>query len=77
MNFIKNTIVIILLSGFLLSKPIIIKLATLAPEGTEYYNLLLEMGQRWQEEMKVGQMTNQADLYRHSKANLETMEKDN
>tara|TARA_B100000902_G_scaffold42256_1_gene50011 strand:- start:14000 stop:14977 length:978 start_codon:yes stop_codon:yes gene_type:complete len=50
MNFIKNTIVIILLSGFLLSKPIIIKLATLAPEGTEYYNLLLEMGQRWQEE---------------------------
>ena len=33
--------------------------------------------QRWQEEMKVGQMTNQADLYRHSKANLETMEKDN
>lgn len=33
--------------------------------------------QRWQEEMKVGQMTNQADLYRHSKANLETMERDN
>ncbi len=32
---------------------------------------------RWEEEMKVGQMTNQADLYRHSKANLETMEKDN
>jgi len=29
---------------------------------------------RWKEEMKVGQMTNQADLYRHSKANLETME---
>ena len=32
---------------------------------------------RWEEEMKVGQMTNQADLFRHSKANLETMEKDN
>ena len=32
---------------------------------------------RWEEEMKVGQMTNQADLYRHSKANLETMERDN
>ena len=31
---------------------------------------------RWKEEMKVGQMTNQADLYRHSKANLETMEKE-
>ena len=26
--------------------------------------------------MKVGQMTNQADLYRHSKANLETMSKE-
>ena len=31
---------------------------------------------RWKEEMKVGQMTNQADLYRHSKANLETLQKD-
>ena len=29
---------------------------------------------RWQEEMNVGRLTNQADLYRHSKANLETME---
>ena len=50
MNLIKNIFLIILLSGSLLSKPIIIKLATVAPEGTEYYNLLLEMGQRWQEE---------------------------
>jgi TRAP-type C4-dicarboxylate transport system substrate-binding protein len=50
MNFLKNIIVIVLLSGALVSKPIIIKLATVAPEGTEYYNLLLEMGQRWQEE---------------------------
>ena len=50
MNFVKNILIIIVLSGTLLSKPIIIKLATLAPEGTEYYNLLLEMGQRWQEE---------------------------
>ncbi len=31
---------------------------------------------RWLEEMKVGQMTNQADLFRHSKANLETMRKE-
>ena len=31
---------------------------------------------RWEEEMKVGQLTNQADLYRHSKANLETLQKD-
>ena len=41
---------LIICSGTLISKPIVIKLATLAPEGTEYYNLLLEMGQRWQEE---------------------------
>lgn len=32
---------------------------------------------RWMEEMKIGQMTNQPDLFRHSKANLETMEKEN
>jgi len=31
---------------------------------------------RWEKEMKIGQLTNQADLYRHSKANLETMQKD-
>ena len=49
-NFIKTIFLLIICSGILISKPIIIKLATLAPEGTEYYNLLLEMGQRWQEE---------------------------
>tara|TARA_B100000809_G_scaffold44000_1_gene38307 strand:- start:5432 stop:6412 length:981 start_codon:yes stop_codon:yes gene_type:complete len=49
-NFIKTIFLLIICSGMLISKPIIIKLATLAPEGTEYYNLLLEMGQRWQEE---------------------------
>ena len=32
---------------------------------------------RWEREMKIGQMTNQPDLFRHSKANLETMEKEN
>ena len=31
---------------------------------------------RWEEEMKVGQMTNQADLFRHAKANLETIKKE-
>jgi len=31
---------------------------------------------RWEKEMNVGQLTNQADLYRHSKANLETMKKE-
>ena len=31
---------------------------------------------RWEEEMKVGQMSNQADLFRHAKANLDTMKKE-
>ena len=31
---------------------------------------------RWEKEMQVGAQTNQADLYRHSKANLETLQKD-
>ena len=49
-KIINSIFLLIICSGTLLSKPIVIKLATLAPEGTEYYNLLLEMGQRWQEE---------------------------
>ena len=32
--------------------------------------------QRWEKEMNIGAQTNQADLYRHSKANLETLQKD-
>ena len=31
---------------------------------------------RWEQEMNIGAQTNQADLYRHSKANLETLQKD-
>jgi len=40
----------LIFTSFVFSRPIIIKLATVAPEGTEYYNLLFEMGQRWQQE---------------------------
>jgi len=50
MYYFKKTIILLLLISISFSKPIIIKLATVAPEGTEYYNLLLEMGQRWQQE---------------------------
>jgi len=32
--------------------------------------------QRWEKEMNIGAQTNQSDLYRHSKANLETLQKD-
>jgi len=49
MRFIKYFVFALIIS-FLNAKPIVIKLATLAPEGTPYYNLLLEMGQRWEKE---------------------------
>ena len=38
---------IFLLTQSLFAKKIIIKMATLAPEGTEWYGLLVEMGQEW------------------------------
>jgi len=50
MHYFKNTLTFLLLVSTIFSRPIIIKLATVAPEGTEYYNLLFEMGQRWQQE---------------------------
>ena len=50
MKTLKYLISLTLLISFIFSRPIIIKLATVAPEGTEYYNLLFEMGQRWQQE---------------------------
>ena len=45
-----NILILLLLTNTIFARPIIIKLATVAPEGTEYYNLLFEMGQRWQQE---------------------------
>jgi len=50
MHYFKKTLILLLLVSTIFSRPIIIKLATVAPEGTEYYNLLFEMGQRWQQE---------------------------
>lgn len=50
MHYFKKTLIFLLLVSTIFSRPIIIKLATVAPEGTEYYNLLFEMGQRWQQE---------------------------
>ena len=50
MNKILNILIFLLLTNTIFARPIIIKLATVAPEGTEYYNLLFEMGQRWQQE---------------------------
>ena len=50
MKTFKSFLLLLIFTSFVFSRPIIIKLATVAPEGTEYYNLLFEMGQRWQQE---------------------------
>ena len=50
MKKILNILILLFLTNTIFARPIIIKLATVAPEGTEYYNLLFEMGQRWQQE---------------------------
>ena len=38
-----------LISQVIWAKKIIVKMATLAPEGTEWHGLLVELGQQWQE----------------------------
>ena len=50
MKTFKSFLLLLIFTSSVFSRPIIIKLATVAPEGTEYYNLLFEMGQRWQQE---------------------------
>ncbi|MFQ6611997.1 MAG: TRAP transporter substrate-binding protein DctP [Fidelibacterota bacterium] len=48
----KRLIQLILISGlisYLAAKPILIKMATLAPEGTDWHGFLVEMGQRWKQ----------------------------
>ena len=48
----KNTIkfiLILLLATQLMGKKTIIKMATLAPEGTRWHGLLVDMGQKWSE----------------------------
>ena len=44
----KRIILILFFSvSFLMARKIVIKMATLAPEGTEVYGVLLEIGQEW------------------------------
>ena len=35
------------------AKKIVIKMATLAPEGTEWHGLLVDLGQQWKEQTAV------------------------
>ena len=44
---ILHILIILSLSNYLYAKKIVIKIATLAPEGTEWHGLLVELGQEW------------------------------
>ena len=48
----KRLIIILLIClsvQFLWAKIIVIKMATLAPEGTEWHGILVDLGQQWTE----------------------------
>ncbi len=44
-----NILLIFLFTSQLMGKKTIIKMATLAPEGTEWHGMLVEMGQKWKD----------------------------
>ena len=46
-KFLLIVFTLCLVSQFIWAKKIIIKMATLAPEGTEWHGLLVELGQQW------------------------------
>ena len=42
--------ILLMLTDFSFARKTIIKMATLAPEGTPWYSLIAKMGERWTEE---------------------------
>ena len=46
-KFLLATFIFCLMSQFIWAKKIVVKMATLAPEGTEWHGLLVELGQQW------------------------------
>lgn len=46
-KYILNILLILFFSQDLNAKKIVIKMATLAPEGTEWHGLLVDLGQEW------------------------------
>ena len=49
MNRLISILLICLSVQFLWAKTIVIKMATLAPEGTEWHGILVDLGQQWTE----------------------------
>ena len=46
-KFLLAAFIFCLMSQLIWAKKIVIKMATLAPEGTEWHGLLVELGQQW------------------------------
>ena len=45
-------LIIVLCLSTLQARNVVVKMATLAPEGTDWHGMLIEMGQEWQEATK-------------------------
>ena len=45
-------IIIVLCLSTLQARNVVVKMATLAPEGTDWHGMLIEMGQEWQKATK-------------------------
>jgi len=45
----KYLFIFLILSSFTFARKIVVKIATLAPEGTDWHGMLIEMGQEWKE----------------------------
>ena len=43
---------LLLLSTVLFARKIVVKMGTLAPEGTDWHGMLIEMGQQWKSATK-------------------------
>ena len=48
----KSLLIIVFISSLLFPRKVIVKLATLAPEGTDWHGMLIQMGQEWKKESK-------------------------
>ena len=48
----KTITIIVFLFSFVFTRDIIVKMATLAPEGTDWHGMLIEMGQEWKDATK-------------------------
>ena len=45
-------LIIVLYLSTLQARNVVVKMATLAPEGTDWHGMLIEMGQEWKEATK-------------------------